>query len=370
MKKKINIVDYLGAHCGMHYYLEAMKKVIAGAGDFDVNIMSNFSPTPSAPAFFKNQYQGSKLKKGLSLLTNLTRLKKYVARHPAEIYIYLTYGNHIDVPFINIISKAPFHLVDIHEVIAQNLDTNQGLKNKFRNQYASRIKSVISHSSRTDDFLREFGFSGSRLSVPHFRYVFPRQFDAAAIPEEIKNAPAKDKINLLFFGNLNENKGIDILMDAINRLDESTASKLNLIVAGKDFDGSVDRVPLKDHRIAHIFKRHISDDELRFLYQNADYLCLPYRKTSQSGILEMAFYFKKPIIASDLPYFRTTLEEFPSFGILTGIGAQEYADALKKVVEDHGKKDFYTEADYSSYENRKEIEDFKGDFNTFVNSLK
>ena len=55
-----------------------------------------------------------------------------------------------------------------------------------------------------------------------------------------------------------------------------------------------------------------------YLYEHTDYVALPYRKTSQSGILEMAFYFRKPILASDVPYFRRMLTEFPSFGILSG----------------------------------------------------
>lgn len=121
----------------------------------------------------------------------------------------------------------------------------------------------------------------------------------------------------MFFGNLNESKGVDILLQAFNLLSDENANKFNLIIAGKDFDGAIDRVKIKDNRSVRIFKRHISDDELRFFYNQVDFLCLPYRKTSQSGILEMAFYFKKPIIASDIPYFQQTLTTFPSFGILS-----------------------------------------------------
>jgi glycosyltransferase involved in cell wall biosynthesis len=42
----------------------------------------------------------------------------------------------------------------------------------------------------------------------------------------------------LFFGNVNESKGIDILLKAFNILPASVAEKSNIIIAGKDFDGN------------------------------------------------------------------------------------------------------------------------------------
>lgn len=366
MSKNIYLVDYLGIHCGMHYYLEAMQKVLKESGTLNVEILSNYSPENIENGFFKNQYKGSKFKKGISLFSNLRKLRKFISQHPEDVFVFLTYGNHIDLLFLHEIVKAKNHVIDIHEVIAQNLDTNNKLKEKFKNLYLKKISSVISHSTRTDNFLKEFGYKKTRLSVPHFKYLFSKDFDEKNISSDILNAPEKDKVNLLFFGNLNESKGVDILMDAFNKLDDETASKANLIIAGKDFDGSVNRIQLKEDRSSHIFKRHISDDELRYLYQKADYLCLPYRKTSQSGILEMAFYFQKPIIASDVEYFRITLTEFPSFGVIAGKDEETYSKTLKSIINSHGNTKYFHEKDYAKYENRKEIEDFKKSFNDWV----
>ena len=105
----------------------------------------------------------------------------------------------------------------------------------------------------------------------------------------------------------------DILISAVNSLEPELRCKANVIIAGKDFDGTVHRVQPSDKAAFKIVLRHIEDDELVYLYEHTDYVALPYRKTSQSGILEMAFYFRKPILASDVPYFRRMLTEFPSF---------------------------------------------------------
>ncbi len=364
--KQIYLVDYLGVHCGMHYYLEAFKNVLSDIPESEVTILSNYPNKKGEKSFFINQYQGNKFTKAVALLKNLLSLKRFIKRHPDGIYIYLTYGNFIDIPFIKLITKAQNHIIDIHEAIAQNIDNNRLLKLRFKKIYQNKVNTVVSHSTRTDDFLSEYGYKSKRLFVPHFKYVFPKEYDTSNIAAEVLAAPVSDLINVLFFGNLNESKGVDILLESINKLDDNIADKLNFVIAGKDFDGAINRVAVKKNRNVKIFPRHITDDELRYLYQTADYVSLPYRKTSQSGILEMAFYFKRPIIASDIPYFRLTLTEFPSFGKIAGNTPGDYAVALSDLVKKHGKEIFFKEKDYDKYVNRTEIKHFVSEFTEWL----
>lgn len=368
MTKTIFIVDYIGTHSGMDYYLESFREVLSGIDGWRVELLSNWTDRSGEKPFFENQYKGNILRKGFSLLRNLRRLHLFVKSHKEDVFVYLTYGNQIDLYFMNTIMSAKHHLIDIHEGIAQNIDDNQMLLRKFKKLYGEKIQNVISHSGRTDSFLTLYEYKGRTFRVPHFKYVFPKSYDSQQISREIKESIDTTRINLLFFGNLNKSKGVDILLDAVNRLEPEIADRLNLIIAGKDFDGSAWEIKPAADRNVHIFARHITDDELRYLYQSVDYLCLPYRKTSQSGILEMAFYFKKPIIASSLPYFEKTLGEFPSFGLLAGNGAEDYTRTLAKLVDDSSRErpEFFTEEDYSRYENRREIEEFKKDIKSWL----
>lgn len=360
----IYLVDFIGIHCGMHYYLDAFKKILESIEGVKVGIISNYSDNDEPPVLL-NQYKGGKLRKMMTAARNLRRLSRFIGRHSDDKFIYLTYGNILDPYFLKVISKAPYHCVDIHEALAQNEDSNSGLRQKLAEVYSERIKNVISHSSRTDDYLMQFGFEGTRFEVPHFKYVFPREYHISSIPQDMRNAIDRTKINILFFGNITREKGIDVLLDAVNKISEEDASKINVIVAGKDIDGVYKRVKIKKERNISFFIRHITDEELRFLYDNVDYLALPYRKTSQSGILEMAFYFKKPIIASDIPYFRKMLTEFPSFGLLDGNNSKHYSAAIHQIIRKKP-SDFFKDEDYARYENRKEVDEFKQHFSEWL----
>lgn len=366
----VYIIDYLGIHCGMHYYCEAFRKVLSDVPGISVELLSNFPSEPGRMPFFVNQYKGNILQKGISLLRNLRRLRKFVSSHPDGLFVYLTYGNIIDVPFMKIISASPAHLVDIHEVVAQKNDTSRWRRNVISRLYRNSVRAVISHSARTDEILKEFGYEGERLFVPHFKYLFPKSYDVAAVGEDLKGAFDSGRINVLFFGNLNRQKGIDVMLEAMNLLDDDAARSISLLVAGKDNDGAVDTVTVRPGRNVTVVRRHISDNELTFLYSNTDYVALPYRKTSQSGILEMAFYFRRPIIASDLPYFRKALTEFPSFGLLAGNTAESFANALAETARRHRSAAYYNENEYSRYENRAEIKAFTADFATWMANLK
>ena len=360
------LVDFIGEHCGMHYYLDAFKRILESIDGVKVGIVSNYS-VDEQPPILLNQYKGNKLNKMLAAGRNILRLRRFIKNHKNDHYIYLTYGNILDPYFLKIVSKASHHCIDIHEALAQNEDSNVRLREKLAKVYCGNITDVISHSSRTDDYLMQFGFKGNRYEVPHFKYVFPRAYDLTSIPHELRNAISKDRKNVLFFGNITREKGIDILLDAVNNLNDDDAGKINVIVAGKDIDGVYKRVRIRPDRSVSFFTRHISDDELRFLYDNVDYLALPYRKTSQSGILEMAFYFKKPIIASDIPYFRKMLTQFPSFGYLDGNSSKDFTYALHEILK-RNPSDFFNEEDYAKYENRKEVDDFKQHFKAWLSS--
>lgn len=363
---KVYIIDYIGIHSGMRYYDEAFARLLSAIPDIECSILSNYACAPNEKPFFLHQFRGNMLRKICCLIWNYMALLFFVLRNRNACFVYLSFGNYKDLPFMYIVSWVRKNIIDIHEAVALNTDDNAILKRIYRKLYSLRISTVIVHSKRTEHLLDHFRYRGTRLSVPHVKYCFNKEYNIHNVGTDIVDAFAENKVNILFFGNITYEKGIDILVSSVNMLDSESLDRINVIIAGKVLDGAIHRIKPMEKSVFKTILRHIGDDEMKFLYGHADFVALPYRKTSQSGVLEMAFHFHKPVIAKDLPYFRKNLLEFPSFGILAGCTVNEYAEALASVVSNHQTACYYSENDYSRYVIRREVETFKTQFRDWI----
>lgn len=178
----------------------------------------------------------------------------------------------------------------------------------------------------------------------------------ANIAGDVSKLFLSNRIKFLFFGNLRKVKGIDILVDYI-RTHKDKMRYVEIVIAGKNVE-NIDFSDIKT--ICHVIDRHITDDELKYLYSKTDYVLLPYRDSSQSGILEMAFCFRKPMLLSNIPYFDKILSQFPSFGEMENI--EEFSILLDRIINNGGIKKYYSEIDCDKFLMKKEIERFKREF--------
>lgn len=365
---KIYIVDQIGIHSGMHYYLQPFRKVLLKAGAGEVTVLSNYPEEGEEEAFFVNHYKGNNIAKMFGLFHNLRKLRALVrTQRENTLIILLSYGSPVDYLFARCVCRARNSMIDIHEAVAQNLDTNRLMLSLFRNLYSKRVSSVIYHSQRTKDFLDAMSFNGTGLFVPHFRYEFSKQYDLSAVGDDLKRAVKPECQNYLFFGNLNYNKGVDVFIRAVNSLSGESTRRMNFIVAGKNFDDSCYSVRVKDENMLHLVVRHITDDEMIYLFNSVQFVAMPYRKTSQSGIVEMALYFKCPVIVSDLPYFRALIEKYPSFGILSEPDPSIFADSI--ITASYDNMVYFRDDDLQAYAHTDEIDVFCRKFKEFSDSL-
>lgn len=366
--RKIYIFDYIGDHCGMHYYNAAFKELLAKIPDIEIEILSNYSDSGKSP-FLKNFYKPNKVLGVFVLAYDIIKFLLKRICEPRNRFIVLSYGNIIDFLFIMSACIVPKNtIVDVHEAIAQDSEHKKWFVALYCFLYGKCVKNVIIHSERSRKFMENFGYKGKIMYVPHFKYCLTKKYVESNIAPDLRNVISADRKNILFFGNMTYNKGVDILVNAYSHLSEEQCSKLNIIIAGKDLDGTIGKTEIPDDDNMHVIMRHINDDELIMLYGNTDFIALPYRITSQSGILEMAFYFKKPIIASRIPYFEFMLEQFPSFGVLTGNSVEEYAATLAEIT-DMDLNSFYADNEYDIYSNRKEMDDFVVEFEKHIKMI-
>jgi len=115
------------------------------------------------------------------------------------------------------------------------------------------------------------------------------------------------KKNLLFFGLIRSYKGLDILLNAFGKLDNS----YQLIVAGEPYgsfdkyQAIIDSSPAKDR--IKLFTRYIKDSEVKDYFSAADLAVLPYRSATQSGISAIAYHFEVPMVVTDVGGLRQSI---------------------------------------------------------------
>ncbi len=108
---------------------------------------------------------------------------------------------------------------------------------------------------------------------------------------------------LLFFGLIRDYKGLDILLDAFELLDDRYA----LVIAGevygnvKKYEDQIARSRGKDRILFN--SSYVSDMDVPTYFSAADVTILPYRTATQSGITATSFHFETPIIATNVGSF-------------------------------------------------------------------
>ena len=126
-------------------------------------------------------------------------------------------------------------------------------------------------------------------------------------------ADARKKLNLpsdrqiiLFFGAIRPNKGLDILLKALEII-KSRNRRVLLVIAGGllgrfSFESYSDMIRKSDlSEYVQSFIHFIPEEEVDYFFAASNLVVLPYLKfEAQSGVLLRAYAHKKPVVVSDI----------------------------------------------------------------------
>ncbi len=145
--------------------------------------------------------------------------------------------------------------------------------------------------------------------------------------KEVKERETKEK-RLLFFGLVRPYKGLRILLEAMKGLRD-----VYLTVAG-DFGGTLKEYEELSRELGiseriELIDRYIPDKEVQGYFENCDAVVLPYISATQSGIAQVAFGFKKPVIATAVGGLPEVVKDAVT-GVITKAGDP---DDLRRGIE-------------------------------------
>lgn len=161
---------------------------------------------------------------------------------------------------------------------------------------------LIVHNEHCKRLLEEeYGIRPETICVvPHGAYT---------LPEGVSGRRPGDTAHFLQFGIFRRYKGIDILFRALSLLSDEERKRIHVTVAGAwfpkldpvDYEALAESMGLSG--VVTVRCGHVPDKELDSLFAEADFCLFPYRHIYGSGALLMAYSYKKPVIASDIPVF-------------------------------------------------------------------
>lgn len=168
-------------------------------------------------------------------------------------------------------------------------------------RYAFRsVDSFLVQSRAVERDLTSFQPDAHYQFAPHPVYeIFGRGMAKA---DARKKLGLNDERVILFFGYIRRYKGLHILLDAMPKI----LKKMNvkLMVVG-EFYGDEDsyRRQLAENRLqtdVMVHSAYVPNEEVGIYFSACDVVVLPYVAATQSGIVQIAYQFDKPVIATDV----------------------------------------------------------------------
>lgn len=173
----------------------------------------------------------------------------------------------------------------------------------------ARCSALVVHSEFDRRLVEErFGRHGLPVAVvPHGPYdptANPAAADLAAPAGDERPDRRPGPVRLLYFGVIRPFKGVEDLLEAFARLDETAAAGFELTVVGETWEGWTRPAELiAGHRFADritFVNRYVSDAEADRLFREADAVVLPYHRSSSSGPLQMAMGRGLPVLVTSV----------------------------------------------------------------------
>jgi glycosyltransferase involved in cell wall biosynthesis len=148
---------------------------------------------------------------------------------------------------------------------------------------------------------------------------------------------------ILFFGYIRKYKGLSILIDAMKYL--SDLKDLKLLVVGEFYeDEEKYRTQVEEEKLGErviFYSDYVPNEEVVKFFCASDVVVLPYLSATQSGIVQIAYQFGKPVISTNVGGLAEVLIDGKTGFIVPPNNSVALADAIRNFY-DEGKGDDFS----------------------------
>ncbi|MCD7746077.1 MAG: glycosyltransferase family 4 protein [Lachnospiraceae bacterium] len=147
---------------------------------------------------------------------------------------------------------------------------------------------------------------------------------------DLLSIASEEKI-LLFFGFVREYKGLSHIIKALPEIVEKVPGARLFIVG--DFDGDKEKYlqMIQENQVeknVSIFDGYIPDNEVEKFFAACDLVVLPYESATQSGIVQIAYGFEKPVVVTNVGGLPEVVEDGKTGYVVEPRNEGQLADAV------------------------------------------
>ncbi|MBC8213144.1 MAG: glycosyltransferase [Candidatus Marinimicrobia bacterium] len=231
--------------------------------------------------------------------------------------------------------------------------------------FIKSMESYIVMSNEVESDLKKF------VENPKYAKLYHPVYNVFG--DQIKRDEAKyllgveKKYIILYFGYVREYKGMDILIKATKILKEKL-DNFQIVAVGESYEGEEKyRKLISENGVEDEFtwiSEYIPDNEVAKFFSASDVVALPYRSATQSGIVQIAYHFNKPVVVTNVGGLPEMVSEGKSGFLITPDNPNELANYLFENL----KSDKFSEMEkeVSEYKKRFSWENFVQGFESLV----
>ena len=284
---------------------------------------------------------GNKIAKLLEYIYYLIWLLSYIARSRADIIHFQFFRREriecLYFPIARIFSKTL--IFTAHNIIPHEY-TKLDIYLRYL-VYKSATKIIVHTPGIKEAMLDLYDIDEKKIHVIPAVLPVSEERD-----ESITREFSRKKLNLadedqiiLFFGYIREYKGLDILLEAFDSV-KPTHEKLKLIVAGRphtpellqEYTEQIDNLTYRDSII--FIPEFIPEEDVDFYFRAVDAVAVPYKQIYLSGVLQVAFSYGKPILATNVGNFKNVIISGENGFITNNNTPQEFAEIINLAFQD------------------------------------
>ena len=202
------------------------------------------------------------------------------------------------------------------------------------------------HSKSVENDLLKFNKGKPFMLSPHPVYnIFGPASGKAESREMIRDKfgidLGSDKV-ILFFGYIRKYKGLPYLINAMKQI--NAKMKVKLMIVGEFYEDEkptrdlIDSLGLKND--IFVISDYIPNEEVKYFFCASDVLVLPYIDATQSGIIQIAYYYDKPVIATDVGGLGEVVIDGKTGFVVEPRSSKSIADAVIEYYDKDLEKEF------------------------------